>query len=163
MNGKGLTAKQQEQALKREAAKRKKEEEQAAKKLETEAKKEKQKISRGRFTMCTKVGGPMAMAHKQAMDVLEKAKKKQLEGTAEYKDVEDMATVIGQWKDKAAKALAWYTTHPDGELQPLPFTDAKEAQDKIKDLQFAVKIVKDKMTTKKAKTAEAPQEAQNGA
>ena len=145
-----------EQALKREAAKKKKEEEQAAKKLEAEAKKESRKVSRTRFTMCTKVGGPMAMAHKQAVDVLEKAKKKQLEDTEEYKEVEAIAAVIGQWKDKAAKALAWYTTHPDGELQALPFESAKEAQDKTKDLQTAVKVVKDKLA-KKNKSVEAPQ------
>ena len=153
-----MTPKQIEQALKKEAAKKKKEEEQAAKKAEAEAKKESKKISRGRFTMCTKVGGPTAMAHKQAVDVLDKSRKKQLEGTQEFKDLEDLTSVVGQWKDKAAKALAWYTTHPDGELQALPFTTAKEAQDKIKDLQTAIKSVKDKMT-KKSKGSEPENEA----
>ena len=65
-----MTEKQVAAQLKREANKKRKEEELKAKKAEQEAKKETRKVSKSRFSMCTKVGQPMATAYKHAMEQL---------------------------------------------------------------------------------------------
>lgn len=128
----GLTEKQLAQKLKREAAKKKKEE---------EAKKQSQK----RFSLCAKVGQPMAVAYKQAMEQLEKAKKKGLQDEDAFKLVTEVAKVVGTWKDQAAKALASYACNP--------FETSKETSEKVKDLQQSVKKLKELMAPKPKKSS----------
>ena len=65
-----------------------------------------------------------------------------------FKEVADVAKVVGAWKDQAAKALASYACNPDNEVKQLPFESSKEAQEKIKDLQQAVKKLKEHMAPK---------------
>jgi len=141
----GLTEKQLAQKLKREAAKKKKEEEQKAKKAEQDAKKEAKKQSQKRFSLCTKVGQPMAVAYKQAMEQLEKAKKKGLQDEDAFKLVTEVAKVVGTWKDQAAKALASYACNP--------FETSKETSEKVKDLQQSVKKLKELMAPKPKKSS----------
>ena len=146
-----MTDKQLAQKLKREAAKKKREEDAKVRKAEQDAKKESRKLSKNRFSICTKVGQPMAVAYKHAMEQLERAKKKGLQEENSFNEVADIAKILGAWKDQVAKALASYACNPDTEIKPLPFETAKEANDKVKDLLQSVKKLKEIMNPKPKK------------
>lgn len=90
-----LTEKQLAAKLKREAAKKKREEEQKARKAEQDARKEIQKQNKSRFSICTKVGQPMAVAYKQAMELLEKGRNKGLQAEEAFTEVAQEAKVVG--------------------------------------------------------------------
>ena len=130
----GLTAKQLQAKLKREANKLSKEEAKKARKEEAEQKKAAKATTRKVVQLSSKLSVPLTQAVQKAQEILQKADQLGLKDHEEVKNFKACVDIIEDWKKKCSNAIAFYSKNPTGELAALPFTSDKDVFNSLKDL-----------------------------
>ena len=130
----GLSGKQLQAKLKREANKLQKEEQKKAKKEEAARKREAQANTKKVVQLSSKLSVPLTQAVHKAHEILQKADALGLKEIEEVKEFQACVEVIEDWKKKCSSALNFYAKNPNCELAALPFAKDKDVFTSLKEL-----------------------------
>lgn len=128
--------------MKKQAADALKAEKAEARKTEAARKKEAKTVTRKSMSLASKMTTPLGKAWQSGQDVVAKAQQAGVTDLPEVKQLQEMVKTTGEWQKATASAIAFFTKNPGGEIKAMPFADAKEATEHIKDVNNKCKDVK---------------------